>query len=214
MRVASLSVLAALLFCGGCEAVIVPPVVAHDVPTTPVFVADYGYHSSLILPRGDGMMMEYAYGDWNYFANNHKTFGSTLDALFSSEQATLGRRVLLRSPYQAGLGEAIGAKSVVRFDASRDKVAALDMELSNRFSRDLDSLIYTPAQNSYFVKDAEHYSIGNNCNHLTARWLERLGCRVEGRVFGSRFRVKEAESVKAPNSKSQIPSKSEITMIE
>jgi Protein of unknown function (DUF2459) len=160
------------------------------------------------------VMMEYAYGDWNYFANNHKTLGSTVEALFASDQATLGRRVLMRSPYQAGLQEAIKAKSVVRFDAPRDRVIALDMELSKRFSQDLNSLIYTPAHDSYFVKDSEHYSVANNCNHLTARWLERLGCRVEGRVFGSRFRLKEPEQVKVPNAKSETRNGSEITMIE
>ena len=44
----------------------------------------------------------------------------------------------------------------------------------------------------YFVKDDERYGMANNCNHFTAKWLERLGCRVEGWVIGSSFRVKEA----------------------
>ena len=202
--------------CGGCQAVIVPPRVTPGEPKLPVFVADYGYHSSVIFPRAEGLMVEYAYGDWNFFAKNQKSLGTTFDALFSSEQATLARRVLLRSPWQDGLQEAVGAISVVRFDAPRDKVIALDLELSRRFSKDLDSIIYTPAHDSYFVKDAERYSLGNNCNHLTARWLERLGCKVEGVVFGSHFKLKEQEpeAQKAPGIKSQAPTNVEITMIE
>ena len=213
MSRATLLVLLACL-CSGCQAVIVPPKVSPGQPSLPVFVADYGYHSSVILPRSEGLMVEYAYGDWNFFAKNEKSWGATFDALFSSDQATLARRVLLRSPYQEGLQEAVGAISVVRFDAPRDKVLALDLELSRRFSQDLDSIIYTPAHDSYFVKDAERYSLRNNCNHLTARWLERLGCKIEGTVFGSHFKLKEPAAEKAPNTKSQAPINMEITMIE
>jgi hypothetical protein len=93
-------------------------------------------------------------------------------------------------------------------------VLGLDLELSRRFSQDLDSIIYTPAHDSYFVKDAERYSLGNNCNHLTARWLERLGCRIEGVVFGSHFKLKEPEAQKVPNTKSQAPMNMEITMVD
>ena len=196
MTRSSLLVLA-LVVCGGCQAVIVPPQVSPGEPKLPVFVADYGYHSSVILPRAEGLMVEYAYGDWNFFAKNQKSWGTTLDALFSSEQATLARRVLLRSPQQAGLQEALGAAYLIHFEAPRDKVEALDLELSRRFSQNLDSIIYTPEQDSYFVKDAERYGIGNNCNHLTARWLQTLGCKVEGVVFGSRFKLKRHETMHA-----------------
>src|SRR5687768_146055 len=109
-------VLWAAFCCGGCQAVIVPPRVGPAEPKLPVYVADYGYHSSVILPRGDAVMVEYAYGDWTFFAKNQKSLRTTLGALFSSEQATLARRVLLRSPYQDGLQEALSAKSIVRFD--------------------------------------------------------------------------------------------------
>jgi hypothetical protein len=203
-----------VLLCCGCEAVIVPPRVGPSEPSLPVFVADYGYHSSVILPRGDSVMVEYAYGDWTFFAKNQKSLSTTLGALFSSEQATLARRVLLRSPYQDGLQQALSAKSIVRFDAPRERVMELDMALSQRFSQDLDSIIYTPAHDSYFVKDSEHYSLSNNCNHLTARWLQTLGCRVEGTVFGSKFKLKVEDEGKSQNPKSQASAQSEFTMIE
>jgi hypothetical protein len=203
-----------VLFCCGCQAVIVPPRVSPGEPSLPVFVADYGYHSSVIIPRSEGLMVEYAYGDWTFFAKNQKSWKTTFDALFSSDQATLARRVLMRSPYQAGLQEAVGANSVFRFEAPRDKVIRLDVELSRRFSRDLDSIIYTPAHDSYFVKDDERYGLGNNCNHLTARWLEQLGCKVEGVVFGSHFKLKEIEEPRPQTPKTERQNSTVMTMIE
>jgi hypothetical protein len=41
----------------------------------------------------------------------------------------------------------------------------------------------------YYVKDSEHYSVANNCNHLTARCLREMGCEVHGFVVLSNFTV-------------------------
>jgi len=191
--------LLAWLACGGCSATIVPPPTtvttasgaATPVSLAPVFVADYGYHSTLILPRPNGGgMVEYAYGDWSYFGHNQKSVGNALHALFASDQATLGRRLLYREPDQSGLLEALGAEKVIRFDAPVDRVEALDRALDQRFSARLDSIVYSPVHQLYFVKDDEPYGVGHNCNHFTAQWLERLGCKVEGFVLTSRFTVK------------------------
>ena len=179
-----------LLLVGGCStATIIPP--ARAAQALPVHVADYGYHSSLILPRQSGGLIEYAYGDWNYFAHNNKSVGSAMEALLDSKQATLGRRVLARLPDQAGLKEAIGAVSIVRFDASKEKVEKLERDLEQRFSRRIESIMWSDPQQLYFVMDSERYSVTNNCNHLTARWLEELGCKVSGQnwIMGSHFKV-------------------------
>src|SRR4051812_6215520 len=149
----------ALLTGGGCAAVIVPPPLAPAGRSSPVLVADYGYHSTLILPKSDGGLVEYAYGDWNYFGQNNKSFGSALHALFASDQATLGRRVLEREINQPGLKEATGAQTLIRFNAPRDKVEALERALEQRFSENLGSMIYSPVHQLYFVKDGEPYGV-------------------------------------------------------
>ena len=82
---------------GGCTATIVPPPAAVG-RTAPVLIADYGYHSTLILPRAQGGLIEYAYGDWEYFGQNKKSVATALHALLASDQATLGRRVIDREP--------------------------------------------------------------------------------------------------------------------
>jgi hypothetical protein len=183
---------AAAVVLGGCSAVIVPPPTPRG-DAAPVLVADYGYHSTLILPRArGGGLIEYAYGDWTYFGQNQKTLGTALHALLMSDQATLGRRVLDLSPDQPDLAQATGAQAVLRFEAPREKVVALERALDERFSSRLESMTYSPAHHLYFVKDDEHYGVVNNCNHFTARELERLGCQVEGIVMMSGFRVREA----------------------
>jgi hypothetical protein len=180
----------ALYTLGGCSAVIVPPATPR-ADALPVRVADYGYHSTLIIPRAEGGLIEYAFGDWSYFGQNQKSFLNGLHALLISDQATLGRRVLDVEPDRAGLEAVVGAKGVLRFDAPRAKVVELERALEERYTTRIDSMIYSVPHQLYFVKDDERYGVANNCNHLTARWLEQLGCRVEGIVLGSKFRLRE-----------------------
>src|SRR5439155_5988860 len=103
----------------------------------------------------------------------------------------LGRRVLEREINQPGLKEAIGAETVLSFRAPRDKVERLERALEQRFSQNLDTIMYSPVHQLYFVKDSEPYGFGHNCNHFTAQWLERLGCRIEGSPVTSKFKLKE-----------------------
>jgi len=177
-------------WCGGCTAVILPPSTA-GTDAVPVIVADYGYHSTIIFPKSDGGMIEYAFGDWTYFGHNEKSVGNAFHALVSSDQATIGRRRLDRDPRQAGLADAIGAKGLVRFDAPRAKVLEMERELDRRFSAHLDSIIYSPAHQLYFVKDDQRYDAAHNCNHFTASLVEGLGCKIEGIVLTSDFRLGE-----------------------
>jgi hypothetical protein len=185
------------LLCSGCSAVIVPPATTGQL-VAPVFVADYGYHSSIIFSKSDGGLIEYAYGDWTYFGLNDKSTGTALHALLISDQATLGRRMLDRDPRQSGLGEALGAKVVLRFDAPREKVKDLEHALDRRFSTHLDSIMYSNVHHLYFVKDDEHYTATHNCNHFTADALLSLGCRIDGMVLTSNFSLRENESAAQP----------------
>src|SRR3954451_5218927 len=145
----------ALLTGGGGGAVIVPPPLVPAGRSSPVLVADYGYHSTLILPRSQGGLVEYAYGDWTYFGQNQKSVGTALHALLASDQATLGRRVIDREPDPTDVGQATGAKGVIRFDAPRDKVRELEQALEARFAAGRDSITYSPVHQLYFVKDDE-----------------------------------------------------------
>src|SRR5688500_4173992 len=71
--------------------IIPPPPGGDDVP---VFVTDYGRHSSLILPAPQGHYNEYAFGDFNWFALSRTRGSDAARAMLWSAGSTLGRRQL------------------------------------------------------------------------------------------------------------------------
>jgi hypothetical protein len=92
-RAPALLLLALSSFAGGCSQTIRPP--RHLADPVTVYVADYGYHSSLLLPGDtEGEYVEYAFGDWSYMALGRYGVCGVLSAVFVSPQAALGRRTL------------------------------------------------------------------------------------------------------------------------
>jgi hypothetical protein len=185
---------------GGC-ATIYPPQQRLTDPV-PVYVADYGVHSSLLLPTGDGRFVEYAFGDWGYAAQNHCLPQDAVGALVLSFQSALGRRYF---DLPAGETEPRPTErpwSLSCVNCERRDVDALLQRLNTRYEAALQHQkpVRNPDNGIEFVKDSEHYSMLNNCNHLTARSLEQLGCRVQGFVVGSKFNI--ASQPPAPLSKS------------
>src|SRR5271155_4160027 len=87
-----------MLICAGCATHVYPPASPKN-PTT-IYICDYGIHSSLLLPTGDGQFVEYVYGDWDYAALNKTDPLHTLGALAISCQPALGRRFLRPPPGQ------------------------------------------------------------------------------------------------------------------
>ena len=64
-----LAVLVGPALCvGGCAATVIPREPAID--PVPVYLADYGIHSSLFLPTPDGRYVEYAFGDITIACSN------------------------------------------------------------------------------------------------------------------------------------------------
>ncbi|MGF1517385.1 MAG: hypothetical protein ACFCVB_06225, partial [Nodosilinea sp.] len=57
-----------------------------------VYVVDHGFHSRLVLPDGQGRFVQYTYGDWQYFALQHQTAITAVEALLWPTPGTLGRR--------------------------------------------------------------------------------------------------------------------------
>lgn len=154
-------------------------------------VADYGYHSTVIVPRADGRLVEYAFGDHSYFGKNDKSVLKALRALFLSDQATLGRRLIEPIPPSLKMEDATGALTIVRLEAPRERVTQLEHDLDLRFIHQIDTVHWSDVHNLFFVKDPQPYSLRNNCNVETARWLEKIGCRIEGCVVGSQFTLAE-----------------------
>lgn len=43
-----------------------------------IYITDFGYHSRLILPTRQGRLLQYAYGDWDYFALNQQNWNNAI----------------------------------------------------------------------------------------------------------------------------------------
>jgi len=185
--------LSLLLPCctGGCATRILPPANVRD-PTT-VYLTNYGRHASLILPTSPGTLTEYSYGDWTFYAEAKTTPVNAIAALFWSRQAALGRRSLPDNHDRAQLARDLSA-TVQTVQVERQAVSALGQRLEERYGQHLQTEIYNPEYQTYFVADDEHYGLCNNSNMLTARWLADLGCTVRGPALLSNFVVEKVSS--------------------
>jgi hypothetical protein len=171
----------------GCSATVTPPV--SPARPTSVYLCDYGYHSSLLLPVGsDGTFVEYLFGDWNWAALNHTGILDVVRAGLFSSQATLGRRYV----YEPGLTAPRPMTLPVRQQSivvSDDSCQRLQAKLDARWRAQAGVVVYTGAMGGFYlyVKDDEPYGWVRNCNRETSDWLEQLGCRTSGWPLLSHF---------------------------
>jgi hypothetical protein len=180
-----LILLAPLLF----DTVIIPPAEPPD-PVT-VFLLDHGATPTLVVPRSDGRLVRYAYGDWQYYAlaNNHALRG--IAALVWPTQGTLGRQAL------DGPGGARNVRRQVPSAIETLHEIRVSREAADRLVTRLDALYEqyrrTEVENApygmHFVHHPRRYTYFKNSNHAVAGWLEELGCVTRGPAFYSRWRV-------------------------
>lgn len=167
-----------MLACvAGCATTIRPPADPKD-PVV-VLLVDYGKHASLVLPAPGGSV-EFAYGNWDYFALNQDDVCTGLFALCCFSQGTLGRRAFDAPAAKAWLGGRIGGEELIELKVARADADGLRTKLEKRWELGADTKVFNPLNGLTFVKDDEDYICWNNCNHAVVRWLEELGCEVGG----------------------------------
>lgn len=179
------------LLAGGCASVRPQAAVRDPVP---VYIGDFGVHSGLFLPTPDGRYAEFQFADWRYAAENKCWPQDAVIALAASPGAAFGRRY--HDPVPGGDAPHLTPKpiSLQRVDCERVEVYDLYNRLNDHFEQLADRQgkpVRNPESGVEFVRDAGHYSLLNNCNHLTARSLRELGCEVSGVVVWSKFRVED-----------------------
>jgi hypothetical protein len=184
--------LAAAFVCAagsGCATRVYPP--ASPLNPTSVYLCDYGVHSSLLLPTGDGRFVEYVYGDWAYAAMNETDPLHTLGALLFSLQPALGRRFMTPPPGDKFPLPPNQPNTVTPIVVDGEKVAAVVNRLNTRFLRHINTALpnTTPNYAFMFVKDDQHYSAIHSCNHLTLEDLIGMGCTIGGFPILSNFIV-------------------------
>ena len=189
-----------------------------------VFIADYGRHASLVLP-GDvvadaaaltdadvrvgsfdvsgGVMWEYSFGDWVFYAEDRDSLWNGGWALFAPTRGALGRRLLAAAETESELRAA--------FDARLEHVHSIEVErgaarrmLSVLHGRWADGLAYAAdlgvepitnrSVNMRFVPDRRAYSLLNHCNDELTAWLRGMGVETRGSSLVSRYVVVGAEA--------------------
>jgi len=175
---------------GGCAAAIYPP--ANLVDPVPVYFAQYNVHSTILMPE-NGKYVDYSFGDWNYAALQHKCVNDALFALTISGASALERRELNIDPHTDEPVLHDNPDLVIRMYADRAAVKRRLAVLRARFDEDVrlhhDGGMVVYANSDVYVKDQQHYSLGNNCNHMTAETLRALGFRVDGPIITNQFHI-------------------------
>ena len=186
MLSAALFVTFALGLCAGCTTTIVGP--GNVVDPVQVYLVDYGRHPSLVLPRTDFTHVEYTYGEWQWYAEDHTAGLSALRALMVPTQGALGRR-----QFDAQQGEEwweeLGYLQVYAITVERDQAAALLAHLDERWEAGAGDRLYNARYDLEFVPDAQPYHLANNSNPMVAGWLEQLDCEVRGSALVSNWRI-------------------------
>ena len=193
LMLARTALIALALWTMGCASVV--PAARPDRPTA-IYLTDYGVHSSLLLPNGDGRYVEYCFGDWDYSALNRCWPNNAVAALFLSPHSAFGRRYVDAPPFgelPKPMHPSPGRIQVIY--ASQENVDKVLNTLEARWDAGSKNIVHNPDNDTDYVPDTEHYSLANNCNHLTARCLREMGCDVHGLVVISKFRVTKVPNV-------------------
>lgn len=199
LRISILSVVAlvvaAFILVRSSTTIIAP---ADPVAPVTVYITDYGYHRRLVLPTSQGKLLQYTYGDWDYFALNRQNWNNAIAALLIPTQGTLGRREFKDL---AQLRQTLGLDwqdILLSLEVSSSRVFSLEQSLDIRFNQNIDTSIFNPHNSLTLVKDERNYSLWHNSNHELVSWLESLDCQVRGFVTLPNLQLQDTVSIEFP----------------
>lgn len=183
--------LSACSLAGGCATVVEPPPEPPDAVSA--FLVDYGHHSGIVLPVGDGRgLMEYSYGERGWFALNRENPLQAFGTLVMSCPGSFARRPLSGPATAANVRDQVVAEGLWELRVDRAACESLAADLDRRWRDREATAAFNPATGLLHVDDRRTYHLlGHNCNHELADWLRRLGCRVRSFSVTADFRVTE-----------------------
>jgi len=189
--------LPAVLAVSACTHTVIPP--AGPERTRAVFLLDHGRHASLVLERADGIT-RYSYGHWSYYAENRTGLFRASGTLFGNERAALGRRHFAEAAELDIVRRRVRVpiEAAWRIEVPAVRAAALSDELDTLFEAEAPERIDNRLYDLEFVPHPDPYHVGHNSNHVVAKWLRRLDCRVEMSGPLSSWRVERPASQQPP----------------
>lgn len=189
------TMIVATVALAGCTTSIIPP--AHPTDPVSVFVLDYGRHSSLLLPDTSAQaFIEYAYGDWNWFALDKSKWCDVFPTLFWPTRGALGQRTLHVESNPETILHFLGCEHVLEITVSAQRASELTAALHSQFQQRSETSHYQPRYDLTFVHGETAFHLFENCNHMLADWLRQLDCEIQGSAMAADFVVRErAETV-------------------
>ncbi len=158
-----------------------PP--APEDPAT-VYLLSSGRHAGLVLPRADGRLVEYGYGDWSWYALAEDDWWRAPGTVLWPNRAALGRRDV--GPEE--LDSVDGPGRLVPIVVARARAGALLERLEREFAA-AGEPHYNAAYDMEFVAHPRRFWIFHDCHDEVAEWLESLGCTVCWSPIRTRLRL-------------------------
>ncbi|MBK8978037.1 MAG: DUF2459 domain-containing protein [Planctomycetes bacterium] len=163
---------------GACTSTIRPP---RDVPperAETVWVVQDRMHLGLWFRRDAGGLVEYGYGEWDWYALGHKGWPRVFPVILWPTAGTLARREVATGD----IDEVRRHFPTSHFEplvADLDKVRALRARLDATFEAAARRAVVGGGDwNMAFVPSDDDYWCLWNCNDAAADWLRALGCDV------------------------------------
>ncbi len=156
MRTLRIGSAAALSFSLTACALRVTPPVNLEAPCT-IFIADHGRHSSLLLPRANGRIAEFAYGEWQWFALGNDQWYRVGPVMLWPTAGTLGTREFDGPAEIDVIRKQITAQRVHELRVEQDLAAALLARLDERVSEGADESVFNSELAMTFVPHADSY---------------------------------------------------------
>jgi hypothetical protein len=172
------ALLAALILLAGCANTIRP----IEDPKDPrsVYLVDLGRHTRLAVELPNGDLVEYAYGEWRWYAKMQDQWWRAPAVVLWPTQGTLGRWEWRAPGAERQLRNAYDGLIVLELSAEASLVDALVAELDRDFNRRSGESLRNATYRLDFVPHDRAYWLFNNSNHAVKRWLQRLGFEVRG----------------------------------
>jgi hypothetical protein len=145
-----------------------------------VYVVDLGRHTRLAFELPDGDLIEYAYGEWRWYAKMQDQWWRAPAVMLWPTQGTLGRWAWSAPGATQRLLNAYDGLVVLELSAEARMVDALVAELDRDFNQRSGERLRNTTYRLDFVPYHRSYWAFNNSNHAVKGWLQKLGFEVRG----------------------------------
>jgi hypothetical protein len=135
-----------------------------------------GRHSGLLLPCGDGRVVEYGYGEWSWYALAKNDWWRAPATVLWPNAGTLGRRYVREADIVA-MGERYGSGRISAFSVERRDAQRLLARLDAEFAAG-GAPLHSDLYDMDFVRCSERFWFVHDCHDEVADWLRELGCFV------------------------------------